>query len=67
MTFDQALEHDYQWKLVNVQGIAIEQGTVPIGTDQILVDGLDYPAGTYILLLYNDHVFVQRKVILGQP
>ena len=67
LKFDQALEHDYQWKLFNIQGVEIQQGTLQAGTDQFLVDGLDAPAGTYVLLLHNDKVFVQRKVVLGRP
>ncbi|MFK7796587.1 MAG: T9SS type A sorting domain-containing protein [Aureispira sp.] len=67
LQFDQVLEHDYQWKLVNMQGIEVQQGTLPTGTDQMTIDGLNYPAGSYILLLYNKSVFVQRQVILGRP
>ncbi|MGH1335405.1 MAG: leucine-rich repeat domain-containing protein [Aureispira sp.] len=67
LQFDHSLQHDYQWKLVNIQGVEVEQGSIPAGTDQVLVEGLDYPTGTYILLLYNDKVFVQRKVVLGRP
>ncbi|MGH1335972.1 MAG: T9SS type A sorting domain-containing protein, partial [Aureispira sp.] len=67
LQFDHSLEHDYQWKLVNIQGVEVEQGSILAGTDQVRVEGLDYPTGTYILLLYNDKVFVQRKVVLGRP
>lgn len=67
LQFDQALKQDYQWKLVNMQGVEIKQGTVRAGSEQVTVDGLDYPAGAYILLLYNENVFVQRQVVLGRP
>ncbi|MFK7795959.1 MAG: T9SS type A sorting domain-containing protein [Aureispira sp.] len=67
LQFDQALEHDYEWKLVNMQGVEVKQGQLQMGTDQVRINGLDYPSGTYILLLYNNNVFVQRKVILGRP
>ncbi|MFK7795958.1 MAG: T9SS type A sorting domain-containing protein [Aureispira sp.] len=67
LQFDQALEHDYEWKLVNMQGVEVQQGHIQMGTDQVRIDGLDYPSGAYILLLYNNNVFVQRKVVLGRP
>lgn len=67
MKFDQVLEHDYQWKLVNIQGVEVRQGAIHAGNDQFSVENLDCPAGTYILLLYNDKVFVNRKVVLGRP
>ncbi len=67
LQFDQVLEHDYEWKLVNMQGVEVQQGHLQAGHDQMTIDGLNYPAGAYILLLYNKHVFVQRQVILGRP
>jgi hypothetical protein len=67
LQFDQVLEHDYDWKLVNMQGVEVQQGQIQAGHDQVQIDGLDYPSGAYILLLYNKNVFVQRKVILGRP
>ena len=67
LKFDQTLENDYQWKLVNIQGVEVKQGTVQAGNNQVLVDDLNCPSGTYILVLYNDKVFVNRKVVLGRP
>ena len=67
LRFDQVLEHDYQWKLVNIQGVEVRQGEIRAGNDQFSVEGLDCPPGTYIMLLYNDKVFVNRKVVLGRP
>jgi hypothetical protein len=67
LQFDQVLERDYNWKLVNMQGVEVQQGQIQAGHDQVQIDGLDYPSGAYILLLYNKNVFVQRKVILGRP
>ncbi len=67
LKFDQALEHDYQWKLVDIRGVEVAQGTISAGVEQITVDGLNCPSGTYIMVLYNDSVFVNRKVVLGRP
>ncbi|MFK7798489.1 MAG: T9SS type A sorting domain-containing protein [Aureispira sp.] len=67
LEFDQLLEHDYQWKLVDIRGVNVREGEIRAGNDQLRVDGLDCPPGTYILLLYNDNVFVQRKVVIGRP
>ena len=67
LQFDQVLEHDYDWKLVNMQGVEVQNGNIQSGNDQVQIDGLDYPSGAYILLLYNKNVFVQRKVVLGRP
>ncbi len=67
LEFEQTLKNDYQWKLVDIRGVHIREGEIRAGNDRLLIDGLDYPAGTYILLLYNNKVFVQRKVVLGRP
>ncbi len=67
LAFDQTLEHDYQWKLVDIRGVNVREGAIQAGNDQLRVDGLNCPPGTYILLLYNDSVFVQRKVVIGRP
>ena len=67
LQFDQALQQPYHWALINIQGITLQQGTVAAGIDQLLVEQLPYPSGTYLLLLYNDKVFVQRKVVLSKP
>jgi hypothetical protein len=67
LEFDQILKHDYQWKLVDIRGVHIREGEIRAGNDQLRIDQLDYPAGTYILLLYNNKVFVQRKVVIGRP
>lgn len=67
LRFDQMLTQDYQWKLVNMLGVEVRQGEIRAGTEQVTIDGLDYPSGAYIMVLYNENVFVQRQVILGRP
>ncbi len=67
LKFDNALEKDYQWRLVDVRGVEVSSGTVARGTEQVTIDGLNCPAGAYFFLLYNDKVTTQRKVILGRP
>jgi hypothetical protein len=68
LKFDQALDNDYQWRLVDIRGVEVKQGQVARGTEQVTIDGLgDCAAGTYILVLHNNKVFTQRKVVLGRP
>ena len=67
LEFEQTLEHDYQWKLVDIRGVNVREGEIQAGNDQLRVDRLDCPPGTYILLLYNDNVFTQRKIVIGRP
>ncbi len=67
LRFDEVLENDYQWKLVDIRGVEVRTGEIQAGNDQMRVEGLNCPPGTYIMLLYNNNVFVQRKVVLGRP
>ncbi len=50
-----------------MRGVEVRQGEVRAGNDQLQVNNLDCPSGTYILVLYNENVFVHRKVTLGRP
>ena len=64
LRFDAPLRQEYQWRLVDIRGIEVQQGTAPQGTEQLTFETNHYPAGTYVLLLYNNNVFAQRKVII---
>lgn len=66
LRFDAPLSTDYQWRLVDLRGVEVKTGVANAGTELLTIQSQDYPAGTYVLLLYNDHVFAQRKVILRQ-
>ena len=36
------------------------------GEQSLLVDGYDLPTGVYIMMVYNERVFSQRKVVINQ-
>jgi len=64
--FAKELSTDYQWKLMDVRGVEYQTGTINTGEQRLTVDNYDFPAGVYILVVYNDHVFSQRKVIINK-
>lgn len=66
VTFDAALEHDYKWKLVGINGVEYQTGTVYTGDQTIQINNYDFPAGVYVFIVYNGNVFSQRKVIINQ-
>lgn len=62
--FDEPLEHDYQWRLVDIRGVEVLQGLLEQGSQQLQIDQYDLPSGMYILVVNNDRVFAKRKVII---
>jgi hypothetical protein len=66
VTFDAPLEHDYKWKLVGINGVEHQTGTVRSGDQAIQINNYDFPTGVYIFMVYNGKVFSQRKVIINQ-
>ncbi len=62
--FSQALEGEYNWQLIDVMGRVLQTGTAEQGieTFQVQADGLT--TGTYFLIMQNEEVYVQRKVVI---
>jgi len=66
VTFDAPLKQDYKWKLVGINGVQYQTGTVYSGDQAIQIDNYDFPTGIYIFMVYNGNVFSQQKVIINQ-
>lgn len=66
VVFETPLEHDYQWKLVSINGVEHKTGTVYTGDQAIQINNYDFPPGVYVFMVYNGNVFSQRKVIINQ-
>lgn len=66
VTFDAPLKHDYEWKLVSINGVEHQAGTVHTGDQAIQINNYDFPTGVYVFMVYNGNVFSQRKVIINQ-
>ncbi|WP_264792360.1 T9SS type A sorting domain-containing protein [Aureispira anguillae] len=66
VSFKEALKKDYNWKLVDLRGVEVKSGTVQAGEQTLEVSDYDFPTGVYVFVVYNDHVFSQRKVIIDQ-
>lgn len=64
--FDEPLEGDYQWRLIDLRGVEILGGEMTQGTQQMTVQNYDLVPGMYILVVNNDKVFAKRKLII-QP
>ncbi|WMX12316.1 T9SS type A sorting domain-containing protein [Aureispira sp. CCB-E] len=66
VSFDKALKQDYNWKLVGINGVEHQTGMVYAGDKDIQISNYDFPSGVYVFIVYNEHVFSQRKVIINQ-
>lgn len=66
VTFDAPLKQDYNWKLVSINGVEHQTGTVYSGDQAIQINNYDFPTGVYVFMVYNGNVFSQRKVIINQ-
>jgi hypothetical protein len=66
VAFDAPLKQDYNWKLVSINGVEHQSGTVYSGDQTVQINNYDFPTGVYIFMVYNGKVFSQRKVIINQ-
>jgi hypothetical protein len=67
VTFDQELEYDYEWELVDAVGRTLETGSVQKGTTLLQVNTEKLMSGMYLFVLKNDYIYTQRKVIVHKP
>lgn len=67
--FSKALEHDYEWQLVDMRGVRLQTGNIQKGEDQLQVLSSDLPAGMYLINVYNkdESIWIQRKVVIARP
>ncbi|BDS11214.1 T9SS type A sorting domain-containing protein [Aureispira anguillae] len=66
VSFEEPLKKDYNWKLVDLRGVEVKSGMVQAGEQTLEVNDYDFPTGVYVFVVYNDHVFSQRKVIINR-
>lgn len=64
VSFEQPLSKDYDWRLVDLRGVILQQGNASAGTQQIPVYTYDYPAGMYFFVMGNNQFYAQRKVVI---
>jgi hypothetical protein len=64
--FDQPLEEEFQWRLVDMRGVEIQSGTLEEGAQDLRVENEALPTGMYIFTVQNGRVFSQKKVIINQ-
>lgn len=62
--FEEALEDNYEWQLVDMVGRVLKQGIVEPGTTNMQVQTNDLSTGMYIFVVRNAGVHTQRKVIV---
>lgn len=64
VAFENALEDDYEWQLVDVVGRVLKNGKVEAGTALMQVATEELSSGMYIFVIKNKNVYTQRKVIV---
>ena len=67
IAFDQALQGEYQWRLVDMLGQTLREGRAQAGTEQLTIPTNEYASGMYIFTINNDKVYSQRQVIIARP
>ena len=66
ITLTSKLPSQASWKLINLQGRTVRTGSVPVamGSNSVLIEAGDVPAGIYMLRIESDHGAVSRPVVL---
>ncbi|MCH2046291.1 MAG: T9SS type A sorting domain-containing protein, partial [Saprospiraceae bacterium] len=62
--FDQPLADAYDWKLMDVRGVSVREGKTLPGLQQLSIQNIDLPTGTYLFTMQTDQFVVTRKVII---
>jgi len=65
--FDQPLEGEYEWAVVDMLGRVLRTGKAQAGERTIQVDTEDFSAAMYIFSINNQTVYSQRQVIITKP
>lgn len=65
--FDQPLEGEYEWAVVDMLGRVLRTGKAQAGERTIQVDTDDFSAAMYIFSINNQTVYSQRQVIITKP
>lgn len=69
VAFDEPLNSDFTWQLMDLRGVTIQSGTWGAGTLQQTVNTFDLPSGVYLFGVSNPNgsVYLQRKVVINKP
>ncbi|MCH2045636.1 MAG: T9SS type A sorting domain-containing protein, partial [Saprospiraceae bacterium] len=66
VSFEQPLQDDYQWRLMDMLGRTLHGGTTMEGDMNFTVNTNQIPSGAYVFVMQNEDgtVFAQRQVII---
>jgi hypothetical protein len=65
--FNQPLEGEYDWQVVDMLGRVLQQGKAQPGDRMIQVQTEQYAGGMYIFSIHNETVYSQRQAIIARP
>jgi hypothetical protein len=65
--FEQPLNTDYQWQLVDVLGRVLQSGTAQAGSRQLQINTENLSSAPYFFTIRNNSVYTQRQVIITKP
>lgn len=65
--FEEPLDGDYQWRLVDIMGRVLETGNAAAGTKNFMIDTYNLSSGSYFFIIHNEHILTQRQVIVNRP
>ena len=64
--FNEELQGEYEWKVVDVTGRILRRGNAQAGTKIFQVNTENFSPGMYIFSINNETVYAQRKVIIAK-
>jgi hypothetical protein len=64
--FNEELQGEYEWKVVDVTGRILRRGNAQAGTKIFQVNTENFSPGMYIFSINNETVYAQRKVIIAR-
>jgi large repetitive protein len=65
--FNQPLEGEYDWQVVDMLGRVLHQGKAQAGDRTIEVQTERFASGMYIFSIHNENVYSQRQAIIARP
>jgi large repetitive protein len=67
VSFDKALESEYEWRVTDALGQVVRNGRAQAGSQQFDINTKEFAAGMYIFSINNDKVYTQKQVVVIRP
>lgn len=65
--FEQPIPKNYEWKVIDLRGVALASGELQTGQTQLQINSYDWPAGMYFFVIGDQRFSLQRKIVIKRP